>query len=102
MNPVDRLQHAPRCAATSKRTHQGCKGPAVNGWSVCRFHGARGGAPSGPSNGAYKNGEHTKEAVASRASLRRLLKQTGTLTATMRSGENIDPLRIIAMQLDDK
>jgi hypothetical protein len=32
-----------RCTATSKRTKLQCRGPAVKGWSVCRFHGARGG-----------------------------------------------------------
>ena len=32
-----------RCQATSKRTKRQCRGPAVSGWTVCRFHGARGG-----------------------------------------------------------
>ena len=32
-----------RCKAKSKRTKRQCRGPAVCGWTVCRFHGARGG-----------------------------------------------------------
>ena len=32
-----------RCTAKSKRTKRQCRGPAVSGWTVCRFHGARGG-----------------------------------------------------------
>jgi hypothetical protein len=55
------LQKAPRCSATSKRTRERCKALAVRGWTVCRFHGARGGAPKGKANGAYKHGLHTKE-----------------------------------------
>ena len=47
MNPVHRLQQAPRCSATAKRTRQPCRAPAVRGWTVCRCHGARGGAPTG-------------------------------------------------------
>ena len=39
------FRESPRCTATSKRTRQRCKAPAVRGWNVCRFHGARGGAP---------------------------------------------------------
>jgi hypothetical protein len=56
------FQKAPRCLATSKRTRERCQAPAVRGWAVCRFHGARGGAPEGKANGAYKHGFHTKEA----------------------------------------
>jgi hypothetical protein len=29
---------------------------------VCRFHGARGGAPKGKANGAWKHGHFTNEA----------------------------------------
>lgn len=66
MNAVYPFQKSPRCSATSKRTRKGCMAPAVTGWTVCRFHGARGGAPMGKSNGMYLHGEHTKEAVALR------------------------------------
>ncbi len=56
MNPVERLQNAPRCTAHSKRTGKPCRAPAVRGWSVCRFHGAGGGAPKGEAHPSYKHG----------------------------------------------
>ncbi len=69
------FQLAPRCSATSKRTGKPCQAPAVRGWSVCRFHGARGGAPKGKANGAYRHGLYTKEAIAERRALSDLLRQ---------------------------
>ena len=48
---------ARRCTAMSKHTGERCRQPAVPGTSVCRYHGARGGAPAGNLNalvhGAY-------------------------------------------------
>jgi hypothetical protein len=74
------FQTAPRCTATSKRTRKPCKAPAVRGWAVCRFHGARGGAPKGKANGAYKHGLCTAEAVEERRCMRELLEEVrGTL-----------------------
>jgi hypothetical protein len=35
----------------------------LNGWTVCRFHGARGGAPEGKRNGNYRHGARTKAAI---------------------------------------
>jgi hypothetical protein len=70
------FQSAPRCCATSKRTGERCKAPAVKGWKVCRFHGARGGAPKGKRNGMYRHGLYTKEAVKDRRFLRQLLRQS--------------------------
>lgn len=87
MSPTDRLNAAPRCHATSKRTGNQCRGPAVTGWRVCRFHGARGGAPRGPANGAYSNGLHTKEAIAGRKHVAALIKRAAKLTAAMDEGE---------------
>jgi len=55
---------SPRGTATSKRTRLPCQAPAVTGWTVCRFHGARDGGPKGERNGAYRHGLHTAEAVA--------------------------------------
>ena len=75
MNLVQRMNAAPRCSAMSKRSRRQCRAPAVRGWRVCRFHGARGGAPRGKANGAWKHGRYTEEA---RAFLRRcavLMKQ---------------------------
>lgn len=57
---------SPRCKAKSKRSKVRCKSPAVNGWEVCRMHGARGGAPQGKPNGNYRGGYYTKEAKAER------------------------------------
>jgi hypothetical protein len=54
---------APRCKAKSKRTGKSCRAPAVRGCSVCRMHGARGGAPTGKQNGIYRHGTRTKEAI---------------------------------------
>jgi hypothetical protein len=68
------ITDAPQCTATSKRTGERCKGPAVRGWTVCRFHGAGGGAPRGESHGRYKHGLYTREAIAEREALRELLR----------------------------
>ena len=56
MHPAQRLFLAARCTAHAKRTGTTCKAPAVKGWSVCRMHGAKGGAPSGPGNGMWRHG----------------------------------------------
>jgi hypothetical protein len=47
----------------------------VKGWKVCRFHGARSGAPSGEANGRYRTGLHTKEAIQSRRAVAALIKE---------------------------
>jgi len=69
------MHRSPRCTATSKRTRQPCQAPAVTGWTVCRFHGARGGGPKGARNGAYKHGLHTAAAVAERRAVAALLRR---------------------------
>lgn len=74
MNCWDGMHAAPRCSATSKRSGQPCKAPAVRGSRVCRCHGARGGAPKGQAHGNWKHGAWSNEAVAERryvSSLRR-------------------------------
>jgi hypothetical protein len=53
-----------------------CMAPAVNGWSVCRFHGAGGGAPKGKANGSYRHGLYTQEAKAERRWVSDLLRQS--------------------------
>lgn len=68
-------QTSPRCSATSKRTRKPCQAPAVRGWTVCRFHGARGGAPTGDRNGAYRTGLHTKQAIDERRQTRALIQE---------------------------
>ena len=76
MKRVYAFQKAPRCSATSKRTGKPCQAPAVRGWAVCRFHGARGGAPKDKANGAYKHGLYTQEAVALRHTITTLLRES--------------------------
>ncbi|CAN1510275.1 hypothetical protein MCELHM10_00772 [Paracoccaceae bacterium] len=76
MRPAQRLADAPRCSAMAKTTRCRCKGPAVKGWSVCRMHGARGGAPSGPANGRWRHGNRTRDAEAMRRELSELMAET--------------------------
>jgi hypothetical protein len=80
---------SPRCTAMSKRTRLPCQAPAVTGWTVCRFHGARGGGPKGGHNGAYRTGLHTAEAVAERRALRKLLRESRQSIAAI-TGEGTD------------
>lgn len=70
MNRRFAFQDAPRCTARSKRSGEPCRNPAVRGWTVCRFHGAGGGAPRGPAHGAFNTGRHTIEAKTMRAIVR--------------------------------
>jgi len=35
----------------------------LNGWTVCRFHGARGSAPEGKRNGNYRHLARTKATI---------------------------------------
>ncbi|TIQ35983.1 MAG: hypothetical protein E5X48_11195 [Mesorhizobium sp.] len=72
-NLMEKAHAAPRCRATSKRTGVRCGAPAERGKHVCRFHGARAGAPKGASHGMYKHGRFTCEAIESRRSLSLLL-----------------------------
>jgi hypothetical protein len=62
-NPMHKAHATPRCRARSKRTGQPCGAPAVGGWSVCRMHGAGGGAPEGKRNGNFKHGARSKETI---------------------------------------
>jgi hypothetical protein len=80
MNLVQRMSTAPRCSATSKRSRQRCRAPAVRGWSVCRFHGARGGAPKGKANGAWRDGRFASETVALRRHCLALMRYARRMT----------------------
>ena len=77
------FQKAPRCRATSKRTGERCKAPAVRSCTVCRFHGARGGGPKGARNGAYRHGLYTAGAIEERHALRQLLRESRELLAML-------------------
>jgi uncharacterized protein YjcR len=57
------MHQASRCRATSKRSGKQCRSPAMRGYSVCRMHGAGGGAPKGNKN-ALKHGECSAESLA--------------------------------------
>ena len=74
MNRRFAMHESPRCTATSKRTRERCRAPAVTGRCVCRFHGARGGGPKGKRNGRYKHGRFTAEAIANRQALSMLIR----------------------------
>lgn len=47
----------------------------MTGWQVCRVHGARGGAPCGKANGAFRHGRRTKAAVEARQAVKRRWKE---------------------------
>lgn len=72
-NPMQSAHDARRCTAKSKRTGQPCLAPAVRGWTVCRMHGARGGAMAGTAHPNWKHGGRSAEAVA----IRKLLNELG-------------------------
>ena len=68
-NPMQSAHAAPRCTAKSKHTGKPCRAPAVHGWTVCRMHGAGGGAKPGAGHPNWKHGARSYEAVE----LRRLV-----------------------------
>jgi uncharacterized protein YjcR len=57
------MHQALRCHAKSKRSGLRCQAPAVRGYSVCRMHGAGGGAPRGNQN-ALRHGAFSAESIA--------------------------------------
>ena len=83
MNRRYAFQDTPRCSATSKRTRKPCRAPAVRGWSVCRFHGARGGGPRGAANGAYRHGLYTAEAIEKRRQFKELVRESREFLAML-------------------
>jgi len=72
------MHQASRCHAKSKQSGLQCRAPAVRGHSVCRMHGAGGGAPKGNRN-ALKHGASTAETIALRkeiVALARMARET--------------------------
>jgi uncharacterized protein YjcR len=72
------MRQASRCHAKSKRSGLQCRAPAVQGSSVCRMHGAGGGAPKGNRN-ALKHGDFAAETLALKkeiAALARMARAT--------------------------
>ena len=74
-NPMSKAHAAPRCTATSKRTGERCKGPAVRGWRVCRFHGAGGGHSPGTDHPAWRHGMRAREWIEARAEINELVRE---------------------------
>ncbi len=77
------MQQARRCSARSKRTGKPCQSPAVQGCSVCRMHGAGGGAPQGNRN-ALKHGRFTCEALDLRRMIAELSRNGRSLAQSIR------------------
>lgn len=75
-NPMCKAHAAPRCAAKSKRTGQPCKGPAVRGWRVCRFHGAGGGHSPGKDHPSWRHGMRSAAWVETRREINELVRET--------------------------
>lgn len=76
---------APRCTAKSKRTGDPCQAPAVRGWSVCRMHGAGGGAKAGTTHPNWKHGARSSEAVTLRKVVNALGSESRKLADTIES-----------------
>ena len=74
-NPMSKAHAAPRCTATSKRSGERCKGPAVKGWHVCRFHGARGGHRPGKGHPSFRHGMRAQEWINERRMLTELVRE---------------------------
>lgn len=72
---VNPMNASIRCSAKAKTTGCRCRGPAVKGHGVCRMHGAKGGAPSGPGNGMWRHGGRSAETA--------LIRQLGTELACL-------------------
>lgn len=81
-NPMQSAHAAPRCTATSKRSGTPCRAPAVRGWSVCRMHGARGGAKPGAAHPNWKHGGRSGDMM----DLRKLSNALGRETRKLLEG----------------
>ena len=73
-NLMHKAHSALRCHAKAKATGSRCKAPARRGWRVCRMHGAGGGAPTGPANGAWVHGGRSLAVEQNRRNLMALMK----------------------------
>jgi glucans biosynthesis protein len=72
--PNRHLRHALKCGART-RAGGSCEARAIRGRRRCRLHGGLSpGAPRGPKNGNFKNGDWTAEAIAERKWLRSLVR----------------------------
>ena len=74
IDPTQRLRDAPRCNATAKSTGKRCRNPSKQGWTVCRLHGAGGGAPPGKAHPNYKHGLRSKEFTEQRKRINQMIR----------------------------
>lgn len=81
------MHAAQRCTAKSKRTGLPCKSPAVRGWTVCRMHGAGGGAKPGETHPNYRHGERSADAAVMRKLVNALGREARELESAMESPE---------------
>jgi len=89
-NPMYAANSAPRCAATSKRSGLPCKAPAVRGWAVCRFHGARGGHGPGKDHPQYQHGGRSSDTEEIRRLVTALAREARDHLGDMKSSEQPD------------
>lgn len=70
------MHSSPRCGAKT-RAGTPCRAPAVRGRRRCRMHGGAdgSGAPLGNKN-ALKSGLYTREAIAERRALNKLIRES--------------------------
>ena len=73
-DPTQRLRDAPRCTAMAKSTGHRCRNPSKQGWTVCRLHGAGGGAPPGKAHPNHKHGLRTKEFTEQRKRINQMIR----------------------------
>jgi len=76
------MHQAFRCHAKSKRSGLQCQAPAVRAHSVCRMHGAGGGAPKGNRN-ALKHGLYTAETLALKREIQALARMAREMMAAI-------------------
>ena len=74
------MNRAPRCEARTRRGTE-CQQAAVKGKARCRMHGGGkgSGAPTGPRNGAWRDGSSTNEAKALRREVAGVLRTARSL-----------------------
>jgi hypothetical protein len=84
------MRHALRCHAKSKRSGKRCGSPAVRGHSVCRMHGAGGGAPKGNKN-ALKHGDFTAESLAVKKQVHALARMARETLVAIEIGRLLPP-----------
>jgi len=81
-----RVWTEPRAEFEARR--QRCRPPAVRGKRVCRFHGARAGAPKGQANGNFRHGNFANEARDVRRAVAQLRREAHALLRDIKNSSN--------------